>query len=372
MKTVLIVEDDEEASNFLKSVFEKRGYEVVGIANNGREGFEKYRQLKPDIVTLDILLPEVDGRQCAEMILNFDPEAKIVVVSVLSKADLKFIKELGVRSFVKKPINVSELFSAIVNLSVSVMKDEKGKEIGVVGMAESLEEEEKKEQDLEHALGLLDLFTDILRHDLLNPAGIVKNYAELLLENSSGEEKQSILAIKKNAERIIELIEDAAKFTKLESKSLVEFKPFDIGEITEEAIDLFKHLAEERNVKIINKIEKGKYRPELNSVFRDVVFNLLSNAIKYSPSNKTIELSAREENGSILFACKDQGIGVSDEYKAKIFKRFERAERTAIKGTGLGLAIVKRIVDLHKGRVWVEDNPEGGSIFFVKIPKKRK
>jgi len=371
MKTVLIVEDDEEASKFLKSVFEKRGYKVVGIANNGKEGFEKYKSLKPDIVTLDVLLPEVDGRKCAEMILNYDPEAKIVVVSVLNKADLQAIKKLGIKSFVKKPININELFSAVINLSVSVMKDETGEEIGVVGMAEGVGVEEKRKDELEHALQLLDLFTDILRHDLLNPAGIVKNYAELLLETSSGEDRQSILAIKKNAERIIELIEDAAKFTKLESKSLVEFKPLDIGEIVEEAIDLFKPQLKDKHIKLVNRIEKGKYRAELNSVFRDVVVNLLSNAIKYSPPNKEIELSAKEENGTILFSCRDQGIGVSDEYKAKIFKRFERAERTAIKGTGLGLAIVKRIVDLHKGRVWVEDNPGGGSIFFVSVPKKR-
>jgi len=371
MKTVLVVEDDEEASKFLKSVFEKRGYDVVGITHDGKDGFEKYKSLRPDIVTLDILLPEVDGKQCAEMILNYDPDAKIVVVSVLGKADLKFIKELGVKSFVKKPIDVNELFSAVVNLSVTVMKDEKGKEIGVVGMAENIRENEKREQELEHALSLLDLFTDILRHDLLNPAGIIKNYAELLMENSPDDAKQNVLAIRKNAERIIEMIEDAAKFTKLESRGIMEFKLTDMGEIVEEAVDLFSHQAEEKKMHIVNRIEKGKYRAELNPVFRDVVANLISNSIKYSAPGRTIELSAKEENGSILLACKDQGSGVSDEYKAKIFKRFERAERTAIKGIGLGLAIVKRIIDLHEGRVWVEDNPEGGSIFFVRIPKKR-
>ncbi|MBI5253168.1 MAG: HAMP domain-containing histidine kinase [Euryarchaeota archaeon] len=63
--------------------------------------------------------------------------------------------------------------------------------------------------------------------------------------------------------------------------------------------------------------------------------------------------------------------GGEDEYKQKIFDRFARIEKGGVKGTGLGLAIVKRIVDLHQGRAWVEDNPEGGSVFYVELPKKR-
>ncbi len=66
---------------------------------------------------------------------------------------------------------------------------------------------------------------------------------------------------------------------------------------------------------------------------------------------------------------KDNGEGVEDEYKESIFNRFTRVKREGVKGTGLGLAIAKRIVGIHKGSIWVEDNPEGGSIFYFEIPK---
>ncbi len=66
---------------------------------------------------------------------------------------------------------------------------------------------------------------------------------------------------------------------------------------------------------------------------------------------------------------KDWGYGIKDEDKEKLFTRFQRMDKKGVRGTGLGLAIVKRIVELHEGRVWVEDNLEGGSIFYVEIPK---
>ncbi len=76
-----------------------------------------------------------------------------------------------------------------------------------------------------------------------------------------------------------------------------------------------------------------------------------------------------EEGTYCKIYVKEWGYGIKDEDKAKLFTRFQRVEKKGVKGTGLGLAIVKRIVDLHGGRVWIEDNPEGGSVFYVKIPK---
>ena len=69
---------------------------------------------------------------------------------------------------------------------------------------------------------------------------------------------------------------------------------------------------------------------------------------------------------------KDQGVGVADAHKQRIFNRFERIEKEGVTGSGLGLTITKQIVVLHGGEVWVEDNPSGGSIFFAKVPKAPK
>jgi len=100
-----------------------------------------------------------------------------------------------------------------------------------------------------------------------------------------------------------------------------------------------------------------------------VFYNLLSNAIKYSPEGKKIEVNIIDNRENWKIYVKDCGSGVSAEDKSRLFTRFQRADKKGVKGTGLGLAIAKRIVELHKGRIWIEDNPEGGSIFYVEIPK---
>src|SRR3990172_271697 len=82
-KRVLIVEDDPESKELLKTLFLRKGFDVVGTAANGKEALDKYRELRPDIVTMDIMIPYVNGKACTKNILEFDPHANIVVVSVL-------------------------------------------------------------------------------------------------------------------------------------------------------------------------------------------------------------------------------------------------------------------------------------------------
>lgn len=96
---------------------------------------------------------------------------------------------------------------------------------------------------------------------------------------------------------------------------------------------------------------------------------MLSNALKYGKDGGRVVLDIEEERGSVRVRVIDFGPGVKDEYKEGIFERFERRERGGVRGTGLGLAIAKRTVELHRGRIWVEDTPEGGATFVVELSK---
>ena len=104
-------------------------------------------------------------------------------------------------------------------------------------------------------------------------------------------------------------------------------------------------------------------------LIEDIFSNLISNAIKYSPAKSTVKVDISDNADSWIVSVADSGEGIAEEEKQNIFERFERAGLTNIKGTGLGLAIAKRIVELHKGTIWVEDNSEEGSKFFVSLPK---
>ena len=108
----------------------------------------------------------------------------------------------------------------------------------------------------------------------------------------------------------------------------------------------------------------------VNPVIEEVFANLLSNAIKYSPIEGKIIIDIIDEGEDWKVKVTDFGEGISDDDKPKLFERFKRVEKGAIKGTGLGLAIVKRLISLHGGTVGIEDNPAGqGSVFWVTMKK---
>jgi signal transduction histidine kinase len=102
-----------------------------------------------------------------------------------------------------------------------------------------------------------------------------------------------------------------------------------------------------------------------------VVANLLTNAVKYAPQGGEILVSSRTENGSVEVSVRDHGLGIPPEFIGRIFGRYERYEgdgKSQIVGTGLGLAIAQQIIQLHKGRIWVESKLGEGSVFRFTIP----
>ncbi|MFQ6137287.1 MAG: PAS domain S-box protein, partial [Candidatus Hydrothermarchaeales archaeon] len=251
---------------------------------------------------------------------------------------------------------------------------------GVLSVFTDITERKKLEEDLrehakqlEHSNRIKDLFTDIMRHDLLTPICIIQNASELLLESniSKGATEEELQMLKRNAIKLQEMIDDATKYAKLESMGEFDFKERDISMIIEGVARDLKSFADEKGIVVENRIE-GEQPASVSPFIREVFLNLLSNAIKFSPKGGRVVIDMEDEGKDWKVAVKDNGRGVPDRYKESIFLRFERVSKEGVVGTGLGLAIVKRIVELHNGKVWVEDNPEGGSIFYVQLPKKRE
>ena len=212
------------------------------------------------------------------------------------------------------------------------------------------------------------LFISILSHDLKNPLTVIKGYTDLIAIDADERTKKYISKIQNNIKKMENLIENAKVYSTLKEKQYKkEFKKKNMRDIIKSALTELEIKAKEKNINMLSKV-KGVYHIKANSVIDEVFINLIDNAIKYSPENSRIEIDIEDTEDKWRIGVKDWGEGVADELKEAIFERFERGEVNT-KGSGLGLAIVKQIVDLHGGRVWVEDNPEGGSIFFVELPK---
>ena len=223
---------------------------------------------------------------------------------------------------------------------------------------------------IEEANRVKNLFLDILRHDLLNPAGVINNYIDLMLEEARGEHRENLLAMRRSVRRLLEIIEDATKFARLESIK-PRFEELDLDEILKRVVEDFKPLLNEAGMQVEYR-SPGKMPVHASPIIYDVFANLLSNAIKYAKEGKKVIIEAEDAGDSYIVRVKDFGEGVPDEFKEPIFERFKRREKRGVKGTGLGLAIVKRIAELHSGKVWVEDNSPKGAVFVVKLPKKHR
>ncbi|MBN2489026.1 MAG: PAS domain S-box protein [Methanosarcinaceae archaeon] len=244
----------------------------------------------------------------------------------------------------------------------------------VVGIAIERKQTEdnlkKYAEKLQHSNELKDLFTDILHHDLLNPAGVVGVHTEILLDTEEDEQKRkSLFAIERNTEKLVNLIQRASKFAKLESVEKLDLEPMDIGDIIKEVIESFMPRLEKKQMSVEFTTDEA-YLAHVNPVIEEVFANLLSNAIKYSPENSRIIIDIMDAGEDWKVSVTDSGEGIADEDKVMFFERFKRADRRDIKGTGLGLAIVKRLIAMHGGSVGVEDNPAGqGSMFWVTVGK---
>ncbi len=231
------------------------------------------------------------------------------------------------------------------------------------------EEIKKYARELEESNRMKDLFTDIMHHDLMNPLNIAKGYAELLREVEIDSRKAVyVKTIERNIVKGIDLMESTTLLSRLESMESIEFKEMDLREVIAEVIESLSPMVTGAQMTIENNINLSM-PARANKIIEEVFINIISNAVKYAPAGKRIIVDGEEKGDCWRIRVVDFGEGIKEPYKAMIFERFHRKEKKGVKGSGLGLAIARKIMELHKGRIWVEDNPEGGAIFVVEIPR---
>jgi signal transduction histidine kinase len=222
---------------------------------------------------------------------------------------------------------------------------------------------------LEESNRLKDLFTDIMRHDLLNPTGIINCYADFILEREVDPRTRDFsVKIKNTAARLINMIDNASRFTHLKETEAVECEDLDLGAVIEEAMLEVEECCGGAGVELVYR-PSGEFPIRANPMLVNVFVNLFSNAAKYAPEGERVEVDIEDGGKLWTVSVKDFGEGIPDEEKERVFCRFERLRKEGVQGTGLGLAISRHLVELHDGVIWAQDNPEGGAIFMVSLPK---
>ena len=237
-----------------------------------------------------------------------------------------------------------------------------------------LELSKKLNEKLQRADEQKNAFVANVSHELKGPLGVIREAMSLILDKFAGEvseQQKEILSIgKRSTERLIRLVSDLLDLAHIEAgKMELEKKEINVGALVEEVLKLYGAEISKKQLILQKEID-----PNAGNVVGDrdklteVIINLLNNAIKYTPKGSiTVKLAGNAQE--VRFEIVDTGPGIPEEYFEKIFDKFERIMTEKQEGTGLGLPIAKDIIELHKGKLWVESEAGKGSKFIFTLPR---
>ena len=370
--TILIVDDEELNVRFLATFLQRKGYEIE-VASTGVEALQQIARIKPDVVLLDAMMPEMDGFEVCRQ-LRKNPETHllpvIMVTALHSIEDEVRALEAGSDDFLPKPINNLELMARLRSLlRIKTLHDQ---------LRESKKELEEKNKKLVELQGLRDSLTQMIVHDLKNPLTGIMGCSELLQmmpENLSERQLSIIKKMDESASVIQKMITDILDISRMEeNKVKLRKEPFHITEILDANLNELAYMMQKSGIS--GEMDVSKDVPMISAdkdMIHRVVANLLHNAVKHSGKGGKIRLSARFESdqGRLHVTVKDDGEGIAPEYTEKIFEKFAQADlkKLGLKtDRGLGLTFCKLAVEAHGGKIWVESKIGTGSEFKFYLP----
>lgn len=218
-------------------------------------------------------------------------------------------------------------------------------------------------------------FLRMMSHDLKTPLARIQGMAEVVLHEQTPLSNKQIDALKtigESSQELTEFIGSILNLGRIESKEIkLQLKSKDINALLNETIQKLTYLAQQKNITIVSEFEPMFSVKVDEDLIRQVFTNLIENAIKYSPEGTSILVSTEEADGSLIVQIADQGMGLDKIELPHLFTKFYRSKNVrdgAIKGSGLGLYLARYFVDLHRGQISVESEPNIGSTFTVELP----
>lgn len=354
--SVLIIDDSPEQIRYVSEILRAEGCKVYA-ALSCEDGFRILEKQLPDLLLLDIVMPEMDGFTFCKKIKADKRTADIPVIFATAYNDKEYIGksfEAGGSDYVVKPFIKEELLERVkVRIRLA-----------------------QKQRELKKAYAELDSFCYTVSHDIRSPLYVMKQLSGLLVQEvNEGNKKES----KKICKMLMQKSEQAAAMT----EGLHRFSKVFYEELHMEKVDmdlLFKEVYEELSMlekdrTISYEQDKLPFIPGDPALLRLVIQNILSNAMKFTreKDNAQIHVSAGREGDMFTYMVTDNGIGFDSKYKDEIFKVFRKLHTDVeYEGDGIGLAGVRRIILRHGGDVEIDSVLEQGTTVKIMLPMEQK
>ena len=363
---ILIVDDVMSNVLLLKILLTNEKYQVC-TANCGNMCIEQAKAEKPDLILLDVMMPDISGFDTA-VILKKDEETKdipiIFLTALNTPQDLVHGFKVGASDFLTKPFNKEELVMRVMQ------------QISLVAAKRIIEHQN---EELRATISNRDKMYSVIAHDLRSPMASIRMVLNLVVNAMSpdviGPELFELLdKANRESEDVHDLLDNLLKWTKSQTGRLnVVRQDLDLNDIIPGVVDIFEMIAQ---TKKIDLKYQGSSNPVVvyadNDMLKTVVRNFLSNAIKFSPENSSIEITLSEEGDFAKVSVRDHGVGIAPDRIDSIFKKGETTYGTGgEEGSGLGLQLCADFARKNDGDVMVESTLGEGSTFSVLVPLKK-
>lgn len=365
---ILILEHEPDDIELLHYELRKGGLRYSPTVVQEREDYERaLRDLKPDIVLSDYVLPNFDGATAFNIKKEISPHIPFIIVSgTIGEENAVELIKAGVTDYVLK----DKLFTVVTKIGRALKESREHRE-----KKEQEEKLEKYARELERSNKELEEFAYITSHDLQEPLRMVGSFLQLLQQRYKDkldkEANDYIYYAVDGAARMKRMISDLLNYSRTNKEW--QIAPVDISETIQEALKNLRASINDSGA----GIEVGSM-PLLNADSAQMLQlfqNLIANAIKFRKENMqpAIKISACKKNGEWLFSVEDNGIGIEKRYADKIFVIFSKLHnKTRYEGTGIGLSIAKKIVERHGGKIWFESEPGKGTTFYFTLQPVNK
>jgi len=367
-RRILTVDDDRVNLRILGGILRGEGY-LLADAASGERALETYAQFQPDLVLLDVMMPGIDGFEtCRELKkIHGDKCAPVIFITAKNESD-DVVEGLGAGGvdYLPKPFKPKEVLARIRSHLQNRMLSEQRQQLV---------------EQLSKANAAKNRFLGMAAHDLRNPLASIRGLSEFLRDGAVGplthDQLDLINTIHGASQSMLDIVNELLDVATIESGELkLNLAPHQLAELIAKSVSLTNMEAARKNTTVV--FDARGPAPVLMvdlAKMRQVVDNLLSNAVKYSPPGSTITaiIQAGSAPGTCAFSVQDQGPGIPEGERDRLFKDFGRLSVQPTggeKSTGLGLAICRKIVEAHRGTITAENLPVRGCEFRVVLPSR--
>lgn len=354
--TILVVDDVPTNIMLVQTILRKEGYSQLA-ADSGKKALEIAEEKQPNLILLDIMMPEMDGYEVLKRLKENPKTNHIPVIIMSALSDMQSVVkgyQLGAIEYVTKPFQREELLKRISHrFELFCIK--------------------RIKNELEETIESRDTLYSVIAHDLRSPIGSLKMMnnaiSSMISKDKIGDDVyEMIQMMNKTSEEIFLLLDNLLKWAKNRlNRQIISRQLTDVNELITSTTDIYKPMARQKGLTIefenTSQTESAMVDVEM---IKTIVRNLISNAIKFSKPGGSIVLSEKKEGGYIIVSVKDSGVGIKKEDQPKILE--EKTHFTTYgtdneKGSGLGLMLCKDFVEQHEGKLWFESEEGKGTTF---------